>query len=68
MNHVVYDDHLCKVEIVPCLSGYGWHVVVDEDPEHPYSTSAPTHDEAIREAQNAREMLEDDCDQFGVGA
>jgi hypothetical protein len=68
MNHVVYNDNLCKVEIVPCLTGYGWFVVVDEDPEHCHSTYARTFDEAMREAANVYETLEDENAQFGVGA
>jgi hypothetical protein len=68
MNHVVYDTALCKVEIVQCMTGYGWFVIVDEDPEHFHCRSAVSYDEALREAQDVYETMQDECGQFGVGA
>ncbi len=65
----VYDDDLCKVVIEECYHMRGcYYVTVDDDPEHPLSTSAVSRVEAYHDVEEARAQFIEDNGQFGAGA
>ena len=63
---MMYDDHWCKIEIVPANFPGCYHVILDDDPE---SAQACVHlYEAKEVAEEMREAFLEEHGQFGVGS
>lgn len=65
---IIYDDNLCRIEITEADFRGCYFVTVDNDPEHPLSTSSVGLDNAKADAEEARAQFIEDNGQFGVGA
>lgn len=63
---MMYDDHWCKIEIVPAELHGCYYVILDDDPETSQACISLPH--AKETAEDMREAFLEEHGQFGVGA